>query len=302
MTKADVRWIVTGSHGQLGRCLVRRLGADAGVESVVACTRLQADLADPVMLDARIEEWKLGEGDVLANAAAYTAVDACESDLAGAQAVNALGPERLARACERAGARFVHVSTDYVFDGHGRRPYTEDDPTGPRTAYGRTKLDGERRVLAACPGALVVRTSWVFGPGRNFVGAILRQARLRQTGEVAGPLRVVDDQRGCPTSADDLARGIQELVAAGASGLVHLCNAGDTTWWDFARAILDETGHGDLEIERARTADLALPAPRPAWSVLDCSRAADLGVELRSWREALVDYLAGADAPAEAQP
>jgi len=147
-------------------------------------------------------------------------------------------------------------------------------------------------VLEADPEALVVRTSWVFGPGRNFVGAILRQARLRRSGEARGPLSVVDDQRGCPTYAADLAEGLCALRAAGAQGLYHLCNAGPITWWDFARAILDETGHGDLQIERARTADLSLPAPRPAYSVLDCSRAAALGVRLRGWREALIDYLA----------
>ena len=115
---------------------------------------------------------------MLANAAAYTAVDACETDLDAATAANASGPERLARACSESGARFVHVSTDYVFDGRASAPYAEDHPTGPNTAYGRTKLDGEKRVLVANPDALIVRTSWVFGPGRNFVGAILRQAAL----------------------------------------------------------------------------------------------------------------------------
>jgi len=292
----SVRWIVTGSGGQLGQCLVRQLEADAAVVSVIACDRAQLDLADAGILEARVDDWKLAAGDVVANAAAYTAVDACESDLEAAHAANALGPERLARACTRAGARFVHVSTDYVFDGAASEPYVEDHPTGPTTAYGRTKLGGEQRVLAACPSALVVRTSWVFGPGRNFVGAILRQAKLRRSGEVSGPLSVVDDQVGCPTYAADLAAGIRALVAAKARGFVHLCNAGVITWWDFARAILDETGHDDLSIDRAKTADLALPAPRPAYSVLDCSRAASLGVSLRSWREALVDYLASPDA------
>ena len=294
-----MRWIVTGRTGQLGRCLTRQLEQDAGVETVVAIGREELDLTDAGALGEGVADWKLCGGDVVVNAAAYTAVDACETDLEAATAVNAIAPERMARACHEAGARFVHVSTDYVFDGQGAAPYREDHPTGPATAYGRTKLDGERRVLGACPDALVVRTSWVFGPGRNFVGAILRQAGLRRSGEVAGPLSVVDDQRGCPTYADDLATGIRELVAAGARGLVHLSNAEPATWWDFARAILDETGHGDLEIDRARTADLGLPAPRPAYSVLDNGRAAELGVELRSWREALVAYLRSADAPAE---
>jgi dTDP-4-dehydrorhamnose reductase len=294
-----MRWIVTGRAGQLGQCLVRQLEADPSVESVLACGRAEVDFADPAALAAAIRDWKLCELDVVANAAAYTAVDACESDLAAASATNASAPERLARACVDSGARFVHVSTDYVFDGQASEPYVEDHPTAPRSSYGRTKLDGEQRVFAACPDALVVRTSWLFGPGRNFVGAILRQAKLRRAGEVAGSLSVVDDQRGCPTYAWDLAEGIRALVAAGARGLVHLCNAGATSWWDFARAILDETGYGDLATDRGRTADLGLAAPRPAYSVLDCSRARELGVELRPWRDALVDYLESSDAPAE---
>ena len=116
-----------------------------------------------------------------------------------------------------------------------------------------------------CPDSLIARTSWVFGPGRNFVVAILRQANLRRTGEVEGPLSVVDDQQGCPTYAADLAQGLRELVAARASGLFHLANEGATTWWGFARAILDETGYDDLVIERGQTAVLNLPAPRPAF-------------------------------------
>ena len=290
-----MRWIVVGSSGQLGRCLVRQLEADARVERVVASTRSGLDLADSGSVAAAMASWSLCPEDVLANAAAYTAVDACETDFDAAFAANASGPEALAGACARSGARFVHVSTDYVFDGTSAEPYAEDHPIGPTTSYGRTKLEGEHRVLAACPDALIVRTSWVFGPGKNFVGAILRQAELRRRGEVEGPLSVVDDQRGCPTYAADLASGIRELVAAAASGIVHLCNADDTTWWDFARAILDEAGYGDLSIDRGRTADLALPAPRPAYSVLDCSHAATLGVALRPWREALAAYLESDD-------
>lgn len=286
-----MRWIVIGSRGQLGQCLVAQLAADPRVAEVVAAARADLDLADPASIDAALDRHAPRAGDVVANAAAYTAVDACESDEATARAVNALAPERIAARCARDGARFVHVSTDYVFAGDGTSPYSERDATGPRTAYGRTKLEGEQRVAAVCPDALVVRTSWVFGPGKNFVAAILRQAGLRRSGEASGPLRVVDDQRGSPTYAGDLASGLQRLVSAGATGLVHLCNRGAITWWDFARAILDDTGHGDLAIDRARTADLALPAPRPAYSVLDCARAATFGVTLRPWREALAAYL-----------
>jgi dTDP-4-dehydrorhamnose reductase len=285
-----MRWIVTGSQGQLGSCLVRSLEGDPGEELARACSHRELDVADPRAV-ARLLEGLAPPPDVLVNAAAFTAVDRCESEGEVAMRVNGEAPGHLARLCKQEGIRLVHVSTDYVFDGEGTRPYTEEAKPDPRSAYGRSKLAGERRVLETSPAFLVVRTSWVFGPGRNFVEAILRQARLRREGEASGPLRVVDDQEGCPTYAADLAEGIRALVAAGAGGLVHLSNGGACTWWDFARAILDEAGHGELEIERGRTEELDLPAPRPRYSVLDCSRAASLGVVLRPWRDALRDYL-----------
>jgi dTDP-4-dehydrorhamnose reductase len=152
-------------------------------------------------------------------------------------------------------------------------------------------------VLACCASALVVRTSWVFGRGRNFIAAILAQAEERRRKGDATPLRVVDDQRGRPTYAVDLAAGLLGLVEGGARGLYHLANRGEATWWELARASLDEAGFGDLAIDRIRTQDLRLPAPRPAYSVLDCSKAEGLGVDLRGWREALLAYLRSPDAP-----
>ena len=146
--------------------------------------------------------------DVVVNAAAFTKVDACETQAELAHQLNARVPGEWARALRARGIGFVHLSTDYVFPGDGTRPYREDDPTGPRSVYGESKLAGERLVLEHDPDALVVRTSWVFGPGRNFVLAILDQAAKRRTGEKSGPLQVVDDQRGSPTAAADLARGL----------------------------------------------------------------------------------------------
>jgi dTDP-4-dehydrorhamnose reductase len=244
---------------------------------------------------------------VVVNAAAYNQVDRCEGEgREEAERVNGRGPGILAAACERVGARLVHVSSDYVFAGDATAPIREDARPAPRTAYGRSKLLGEEKVRAASSEAMIVRTSWVFGPGRNFVGTILRQARLRRSGEAEGPLRVVDDQRGCPTYSADLASGICRLASAtargrGQGGLYHLCNAPDPrdedapTWWDFARAILDASRYSELEIERLSSEQLAAPAPRPAYSVLACGRAAALGVKLRSWREALAAYLASPD-------
>ncbi len=237
------------------------------------------------------------------NAAAYNRVDRCESDGADeATRVNGEGPGILAAVCKAAGTRILHVSSDYVFSGEGDSPVPEDATPAPRTAYGRSKLEGERRVREASQEAMIVRTSWVFGPGKNFVGAILGQGRLRQMGEVEGPLRVVDDQRGCPTYAADLAEAIRTLVGGSApGGIYHWQNAPDPsdpeapTWWDFARAILDGGGYADLEIDRVTTEDIAAPAPRPAYSVLGCERAEAHGASRRSWRDALAAYLASPD-------
>jgi dTDP-4-dehydrorhamnose reductase len=289
-----VRWVVTGSQGQLGRALVARLEADG--EPVVALGHGALDIADPDAVKGFFAA-QASPPHVVANAAAFTHVDRCEREPDAARRVNAIAPGLLAEACRHAGARLVHVSTDYVFPGDGDRPYREDDPVAPRSAYGRSKLEGEQRVMAADDSALVLRTSWVFGHGRNFLAAILDQARLRRRGEVQGPLRVVDDQRGRPTYAVDLAQALVALVGRGARGLYHVANRGDASWWELARTCLDASGYEDLEIDRIATDSLDLPAPRPAWSVLDCARAEALGAGLRSWPEALAEYLASDFSP-----
>ena len=299
-----LRYAVTGSRGQLGRCLTRGQGAE-GLRLAGSFAHAELDICDPGAVAAALAGLPGGPPDVLVNAAAYNQVDACEDE--GAQEalrVNGEAPGVLARACEAVGARLVHVSTDYVFAGDASAPIPEDASPCPQTAYGRSKLRGEERVREASERAVVVRTSWVFGPGRNFVGAILRQARLRVVGEVAGPLRVVDDQYGFPTYAADLASGILALARAlgdGPGGVFHLCDGpadpsdAPITWWDFARTILDRRGHGDLVVEKISTAESGARAPRPAYSVLGCEKAAALGVHLRSWREALDAYLASPD-------
>jgi len=310
-----VRWLITGSGGQLGQCLVAAVEARAGEEVAGAFDHSELDIARPGALSRLLDSGRAERPDVLVNAGAFTAVDRCESESEHAWRVNAEAPGWLAEDCRAANLDCIHVSTDYVFGGTGTSPYAETAPVEPRTAYGRTKAAGEERVFAALPGAIVVRTSWVFGPGKNFVGAILGQAHRRAQGLETAPLRVVNDQRGSPTYAADLAEGILDLagLAFGPSpadagegagdharnagekgqmrGIFHLANAGTTTWFDFARAILDLTGHAGLGLEPLGTADLDLPAPRPAWSVLGCDRAADCGVVLRSWREALAAYL-----------
>jgi dTDP-4-dehydrorhamnose reductase len=188
------------------------------------------------------------------------------------------------------------------------RPYREEDPTQPRTVYGTSKRAGEKAVLEADRKALVVRTSWVFGPGRNFVVAILDQAARRRRGEAEGPLKVVDDQRGTPTAAADLAEALLELCRRmgaddpEAAGLLHLRNGGETTWYGFARKALELAGYDEIEVEPVPTSAFPTPAPRPAYSVLSCERARRLGIELRSWAEALAGYLSGPDRPGSVLP
>jgi dTDP-4-dehydrorhamnose reductase len=285
-------WLVTGCRGQLGSALCERL-AGQGV-AFVGRGHAELDIADPAAVRRTLAE--LSPEGVL-NAAAFTQVDRCEREPEAAARGNAEGPAVLGAACAEAGVRLVHVSTDYVFSGSAGAPYREDDATGPRSTYGRTKLAGERAVLAASDAGLVVRTSWVFGRGRNFIAAILDQAAKRRSGEASGPLRVVDDQRGRPTYAVDLAEGIWRLVEVGARGLYHVANEGAATWWDLARFCLDEAGCRDLQVDRISTGELRVDAPRPAWSVLDTTKARSAGVVLRHWQDAVRAYLRSDAAP-----
>ena len=274
---AGARAVVLGAAGQLGREVadeLRRRGIDA-----LAADRRRADVTDTEAIVALAA--RFGAAAVY-NCAARTDVDGCESEPEAAMEVNGRAPARLAAALPPA-CRLIHVSTDYVFDGRGRRPYREGDPTAPGTAYGRSKLDAEQAVADA--GGLVVRTSWVFGPeGRNFVSAIA--ARLGR-GE---PLRVVSDQIGCPTYAPYLARALVDLQAAGAAGIVHYCNAPATSWHGFAVAVVGALGL-NAEVEAIATADLPRPAVRPAYSVLDVARFESItSRRVEEWTSGLDDY------------
>jgi dTDP-4-dehydrorhamnose reductase len=274
---AGDRAVVLGAAGQLGRAVadeLRRRGVD-----VLAADRRRADLTDTQAIEALAV--RFGAATVY-NCAAYTDVDGCESEPEAALEINGRAPARLAAALPRT-CRLIHVSTDYVFDGRGRRPYREEDTTAPGTAYGRSKLDAEQAVADA--GGLVVRTSWVFGPeGRNFVSAIA--ARLGR----GDPLRVVSDQIGCPTYAPYLARALVDLHAAGAAGIVHYCNAPATSWHGFAVGIVGALGL-NAEVEPIATADLPRPAVRPAYSVLDVARFESItNRRVEEWAAGLDDY------------
>lgn len=273
--------LVTGAGGQLGGNLLRR---DVPGVSMRGLTSSDLDITDAdAVLDA------VRPGDVVLNCAAYTAVDAAETDEDAAAAVNATGPRILAEACARVGARLVHVSTDYVFPGDASTPYEVDDATGPRTAYGRTKLAGERAVLAADPTAVVVRTAWVYtGTGSDFVATMLRLQRERDT------VSVVDDQVGSPTFAGDLAAGLLELaMRPQVRGVLHATNAGRATWFELARAVFAGVGADPERVRPCTTADFPRPAPRPAYSVLSSAAWERAGLTpLRPWADALADALA----------
>ncbi len=283
--------LLTGSAGQLGRELVRSL---ACLGEVVACDRRALDLGDA---DALRPVLRATKPSVVVNAAGYTAVDRAESEPAAAEAVNGLAPGILAEEAKRCGALLVHYSTDYVFDGAKGAPYTEDDAPAPLSAYGRSKLAGERAIAAVAGRHLILRTGWVFGlHGANFIKTILRLARERDE------LRVVADQRGAPTWTRHLADATALLLARrdAAEGLFHVAAAGEATWHGYAEAIVATAAAAGL-IERAphvlpiATADYPLPARRPADSRLDCRRLArDCGIALPDWRTGLADCLADA--------
>jgi dTDP-4-dehydrorhamnose reductase len=279
-----VRALVAGSAGQLGRELVARLGR----ELAWAGDRTELDVTDGAAVAALVSRVR---PDVVFNATGYNRVDAAESEPAAAFAVNAVAPHFLARAAQDAGVLLVHYSTDYVFDGAASRPYREDDAPHPLGVYGASKLAGEHLVAAAGGEHVLVRTSGVLGrggseqKGGSFVERILAQARAGK------PLRVVADQLFSPTSAADLASASIALVRAGVRGVVHVTNSGSCSWHELAEAALAACGL-DVPVERVSSADLRLPARRPAYSVLDGSHYLGLGLPpLRPWREALRDCL-----------
>jgi len=273
--------LVTGSRGQLGRALAR-VAAEAPFE-LIGFDLPELDITDDAAVRATARAVR---PDVVVNCAAFTSVDAAENDEPGALAVNGTAVNHLAAAANEVSAPLVQISTDYIFDGTSQRPYREGDAPRPLNAYGRTKLAGERAAAAAAR-RLVVRTAWLFGEGGpNFVETIRRRLAAGER-----HLEVVDDQRGCPTYARDLAEAMVGLVTAGATGIVHVVNDGDTTWCEFAREIVRQLGL-DVEVQPITTRQAGRPAPRPLYSVLDTSRLRTLlGRRLPPWRNALARYL-----------
>jgi dTDP-4-dehydrorhamnose reductase len=276
------RLVITGAGGQVGSCLAAE--AIQRGRDVLALTSSQWDITDPQAAQDVVQT-----GDVVINCAAYTNVDGAESDQATAQAVNAAGPEHIARACARAGARMVHISTDYVFSGDfggsAPHPYEPGDETAPLSVYGRTKLAGEQAVLAALPEAVVVRTAWVYtgGSGNDFV------AIMRRLAAGDGTVEVVDDQAGSPTYVADLVAALLEVVDGQVqASVVHAANGGVVTRFGQARAVFEGVGADPERVLPVSSAHKPRPAPRPPYSALSGRQSEQAGLSpLRSWQDAL---------------
>ena len=258
------RVLVTGAGGQVGSALIAT--APAGL-AVTATTHGELDIGDAAAVAAHVADL---QPQLIINTAAYTAVDKAESEPDVAMCINAAGPGHLARAARACGARLIHLSTDFVFDGRASSPYRTDHPPAPLSVYGASKLAGEREVLEALPGAIVVRTAWVYAAqGRNFVRTMVRSMQER------GQVRVVADQVGAPTAAHSLVAVLWALAARrDLAGVFHWTDAGVASWYDFAVAIAEEAAACGLlpagvQVQPIVTSEYPMPARRPAYSVLD---------------------------------
>jgi dTDP-4-dehydrorhamnose reductase len=275
-----MRLLVTGAAGMLGKDVCT--AARAAGHDVLAYARPELDVTDRSLVEETIARHR---PDVVINCAAWTDVDGAEEALESAFAVNSAGAGNVAGAAAGAGAWTVHISSDYVFDGRARKPYVESDPVGPLSAYGRSKLDGERAVAAAAPEAhTIVRSSWLFGTGGPcFPKTILRLADERDE------LTVVDDQTGCPTFTGHLGPALAAMASDPLPGVVHLAAPDACSWYELARELV-RRAESDCEVRPGSTADLGRPAPRPAYSALASERAG--APRLPSWREGVAEFMA----------
>ncbi len=276
--------LIIGARGMLGRDLQPLLSLRHEVIGI--------DLPDLDITRSAQTHETIGflRPDAVINLAALTDVDGCESQKERALAVNAQGALHVAQGCAASGARLIHLSTDYVFDGASLVPYTEEDQPRPLNAYGESKLQGERGVQEAGGYSLILRTAWLYGRyGKNFVDTIIRLSSQQDE------IRVVNDQRGPPTYTRDLSRAIEMLLVKKEKGILHVTNSGSCTWFEFAGKILAIKGPGDhpVRLLPISSSELDRPAKRPANSVLDCSKFERIaGWKMRSWEESLREYLA----------
>ncbi len=275
------RILVTGAKGMLGQDVVQAFSKDY---QVTALGRKELDITEGDKVASVLSDLKPQE---VINCAAFTKVDLCEEEKELAFMVNATGPENLAKWCAKIGARLIHVSTDYVFDGSASSPYSEDHPTAPINVYGESKLSGEKAIIAQTEDFIIVRTSWLFGRGGpNFITTMLSLARERDQ------LQVVNDQKGRPTYTKDLAYGIRHLIEKDAKGIFHFANQGECTWFDLCKFSLEQSGIDHVELEPVTSDKFKRPARRPAYSVLALDKFEKVtSLKPRHWKEAVEDFL-----------
>jgi dTDP-4-dehydrorhamnose reductase len=283
------RIMITGAKGQLGLAL-NRLLKDRDEYELLYTDAYDDEDKNVQELDISNEEavksYVSGKlPNIIINCAAFTAVDLCETEKDKAYQINALGPKYLAEAAEQIGAKLIHISTDYVFDGEGSEPITEAARTNPISFYGKTKLCGEEYVIGNCSRYFVLRTAWLYGEGKNFVKTMLRLAAA------GNKVRVVADQYGNPTSALELARVILFLMETESYGIYHTTCEGSTNWYEFAKTIFETAGI-EVEVEPIMTSEYVTPAKRPMYSVLDKKALRERhGYYMKDWKEALYEYM-----------
>lgn len=277
--------LITGANGQLGREMHNIL------EKEIPDNAVYTDIDTLDLTDLKAVERVVISDDIthIVNCAGYTAVDRAEEEKLQCTAVNVDAVKNLARVADANGVKIIHISTDYVFDGEACRPYSESDKVNPSSQYGTTKRKGETALLALAPESIIIRTQWLYSPyGSNFVKTILKRA------SDAAPLRVVTDQVGTPTYAADLAKAIYKILRSHqwVEGIYHYSDSGVASWYDFAKAILELSGQGNIAVEPIPTSDYPTVAARPFYSVLDKQRiCATYGVETPYWRDSLAECL-----------
>ena len=287
-----MRTLLTGSKGQLARCFRDRLPENW---ELIATDSTSLDITDTEAVRNMVQNF---QPDAIVNAAAFTAVDTEEAHVGTADAVNATAVHNLASAARACQARFIHISTDYVFDGTNKTPYKEQDYTNPQSVYGRTKVSGELLALAANPDSVIIRTSWLFSEyGNNFVKTMIRLAGERDN------LSIVHDQTGSPTYAGDLAQAIIALLQQPVAprGIYHYGGNKSVTWYEFAQAIFQAAQQQDPhfkipQLNAITTDQYPLPAPRPAYSIMDCQKIEnECGIKASDWQKALNEIIGKLD-------
>ena len=274
--------LITGANGLLGHELSSLLKD----HTLILLSHSQLDISDSESVNKQIDS---SSPDIIINSAAYTQVDACETNYDLAFQSNAIGPKNLAIKCKQLGIPLIHISTDYVFEGNEKKnsPLVENDKLGPKTVYGKTKLEGEKMVQENCEKYFILRTAWLYGEGKNFVKTMLSLSKKNNE------LKVVNDQIGSPTYAKDLAKAIKEIIEKKSDkyGIYHVTNKGEVSWYEFAKKIF-EIKNIEIKVNPCTSEEFPRPAPRPHYSVLSNQKLIDAGfTPMRDYEEALNEYL-----------